>query len=202
MDESRTLGRASLASDPLDQFRAWFAAAAAAVPLAEAAALATASSRAQPSLRMVLVKSWDENGFAFFSNYRSRKGSELAVNPAAALLFHWQALGRQVRLEGPVEPVSELDSDHYFASRPRASQIGAAASEQSRTIGSREELDQRVRSLERSLQGGPVARPGWWGGYRLQPQSYEFWQHREDRLHDRIRYLRLDNGWRVDRLQP
>ena len=184
------------------QFQRWFAEAANTLPLPEAAALATADVDARPSVRMVLVKGWDERGFLFYSNYDSRKGKELSANSHAALLFHWQPLGRQVRLEGPVERVEEAESDRYFESRPRASQLGAVASAQSRTIGSRDELDQRARQLQDSLEGQPVLRPTWWGGYRLQPLSYEFWRHQEDRLHDRIRYLREESGWRVERLQP
>lgn len=188
--------------DPLAQFQHWFAEAAASIPLAEAAALATADASGRPSLRMVLIKGWDERGFVFYSNRRSRKGGELAANPWAALLFYWPALGRQVRLEGPVEQVDEPASDRYFASRPRASQLGAVASAQSQTVRDRQELDRRVSELERSLQGQPVARPDWWGGYQMQPDSFEFWQHREDRLHDRLRYRRQPSGWRVERLQP
>lgn len=202
MNKSQILRRTDLAPDPLVQFRGWFAEAAATVPLAEAAALATASISAHPSLRMVLVKSWDQQGLVFYTNYLSRKAKELKANPNAALLFHWPQLGRQVRIEGLVERVSEDESDRYFASRPRDSQVGAAVSEQSLTIGSREELDQRVRDFEDSLQGQPLARPRWWGGYRLRPGSYEFWQHHNDRIHDRIRYLPAGSGWRLDRLQP
>jgi pyridoxamine 5'-phosphate oxidase len=151
---------------------------------------------------MVLVKSWDEKGFVFYTNSESRKGGELAVNPQAALLFHWLTLGRQVRIEGSVAPVKAVESDQYFASRPRGSQLSAAASAQSRAVAGREELDEQVLRLERSLGGGPVPRPSWWGGYRLVPGSFEFWQHREDRLHDRIRYQRAGRGWRIERLQP
>lgn len=187
--------------EPLPQFRRWFADAAA-LPLAEAAALATAGADGRPSARMVLVKSWDERGFVFYTNYESRKGGDLAANPQAALLFHWQPLGRQVRIEGSVAPVEERQSDEYFASRPRASQLSAAASDQSRPVAGREDLDERVRRLERTLEDRPVPRPRGWGGYRLDPVSFEFWQHREDRLHDRIRYLRSSRGWQLDRLQP
>ena len=189
-------------ADPLAQFQRWFAGATGTIPFAEAAALATADADARPSVRMVLIKGWDERGFVFYSNHDSRKGKELSANAHAALLFHWQPLGRQVRLEGPVERVEEAESDRYFESRTRASQLGAVESAQSRTIDSRDELDQRVRQLQNSLEGQPVLRPTWWGGYRLQPLSYEFWLHQEDRLHDRIRYLREESGWRVERLQP
>ncbi|MGA9920558.1 MAG: pyridoxamine 5'-phosphate oxidase [Candidatus Dormiibacterota bacterium] len=191
-----------VARDPLQQFERWFAEASAAMPMAEAAALATADGAGRPSLRMVLIKGWSSQGFDFCSNYRSRKGEELAVNSSAALLFYWTAIGRQVRLEGLVDQLSGSESDRYFANRPRASQLSAVASAQSQTIGSRGELDERVSSLERSLEGQLVVRPSWWGGYRLLPGSYEFWQHRDDRRHDRLRYLPEGLGWRVDRLQP
>ncbi|HUY08910.1 MAG TPA: pyridoxamine 5'-phosphate oxidase [Candidatus Dormibacteraeota bacterium] len=188
--------------DPLKQFGRWFEEASTAMPLAEAAALATADDAGRPSLRMVLIKGWNAQGFDFCSNYQSRKGEELAANSSAAMLFYWPALGRQVRLEGSVEQLSETESDRYFANRPRASQLSAVASAQSQTIGGRDELDERVSALERSLAGRPVVRPTWWGGYRLQPGCYEFWQHRDDRRHDRLRYLPEGSGWRMDRLQP
>ncbi|MGH7642306.1 MAG: pyridoxamine 5'-phosphate oxidase [Candidatus Dormibacteria bacterium] len=196
------LGQRDVAPDPLAQFERWFAEASSAQPLAEAAALATADGSGRPSQRMVLVKGWGAGGFDFYSNYLSRKGGELATNPWAALLFYWPQLGRQVRIEGPVQQLDSANSDHYFASRPRASQLGAVASAQSRPIIRRAELDRRVSELEGSLAGGPVPRPEWWGGYRLQAVGYEFWQHREDRLHDRIRYVLEPPGWRRERLQP
>ncbi|HEY6538068.1 MAG TPA: pyridoxamine 5'-phosphate oxidase [Candidatus Dormibacteraeota bacterium] len=188
--------------EPLRQFEQWFEAASAAMPLAEAAALATANRQAEPSLRMVLVKGWDSGGFVFYSNHESRKGQELETNPAAALLFYWPVLGRQVRLEGRVERLAPIDSDRYFATRPRASQIGAAVSAQSRPIAGRAELDRGVAEFEAKLGEGPVPRPAWWGGYRLQPTSYEFWQQQEGRLHDRVRYRADAQGWRMERLQP
>jgi pyridoxamine 5'-phosphate oxidase len=199
--EFQTLRERDVEREPLPQFERWFAEAAE-LPLAEAAALATADGDARPSARMVLVKSWDQRGFVFFTNYESRKGAELADNPRAALLFHWQPLGRQVRIEGPVAQVTGRESDAYFASRPRGSQLSAAASAQSHPVAGREELEARVRQLERRLGEGPVPRPPWWGGYRLDPVSFEFWQHNEDRLHDRLRYLRSGSGWQLTRLQP
>jgi pyridoxamine 5'-phosphate oxidase len=189
-------------SDPLAQFQRWFAEAARDIPLSEAAALATADASGRPSVRMVLIKGWDKQGFVFYSNHESRKGGELAANPRAALLFYWPELGRQVRIEGPVKRIGEADSDRYFASRPRASQLGALTSAQSQIVSSREALDRKFSELEGSLEGQPVVRPAWWGGYQLEPGSYEFWQHREDRLHDRLRFLREASSWRVDRLQP
>src|SRR5262245_20922155 len=165
-------------------------------------ALATATPDGAPSVRMVLLKGADEEGFTFFTGYRSRKGGELDANTRAALLFYWDPLGRQVRLEGDVERVSDADSDAYFASRPRGAQIAAAASRQGRVIGGRDELDRDVADLERRYEGAEVPRPEHWGGVRLRPETYRFWQHRDSRLHDRLRY-RLDNGvWSRERLSP
>ena len=189
--------------DPLVQFRAWFARAAQVVRLPEAAALATADARGRPSVRMVLVKAFDDRGFVFHTDYESRKGVELAANPHAALLFHWDPLGRQVRLEGPVERLSPAESDTYFATRPRGAQIGAHASAQSRPIGSRRELENKVAEADARYRSGPVPRPPSWGGFRLHPEAYEFGQNRDDRLHDRLRYRpEGGGGWRVERLQP
>jgi pyridoxamine 5'-phosphate oxidase len=192
------LRRRDLEPDPLQQFAGWFEAArAAGGRLPEAVALATATPDGAPSVRMVLLKGFDEDGFVFYSGYDSRKGSELAANPRAALLFYWDALGRQVRIEGPVERVSADESDAYWATRPLRSRLSAAASEQSAPVGSREELEERVAALS-----GEPPRPERWGGYRLAPEAYEFWLHRDDRLHDRFRYERDAAGWRIDRLQP
>jgi len=186
--------------DPLRQFRAWFDEAAATGTRApEAVALATATPDGAPSVRMVLMKGFDERGFTFFSNYESRKGEELAANPRAALLFHWDALGRQVRIEGPVARLDPAESAEYIESRPRASQISALISPQSRPVESREWLEQRVAEY---ADQDRVPLPGNWGGYRLAPASYEFWQHRDDRLHDRIVYLPEADGWRTQRLAP
>jgi pyridoxamine 5'-phosphate oxidase len=199
---TRQLREEDVDPDPLVQFRRWFAEAASQLPMAEAAALATSSTDGRPSVRMVLVKHWDQRGFTFFSNYQSRKGRELEGNPRAALLFHWLPLGRQVRVEGTVKRVDGTESDQYFASRPRGSQLGALASAQSHELASREALTQRVSQLERDLDGKTVPRPSCWGGYRLRPVSFELWQHQDDRLHDRLRYLRLRSGWQLGRLQP
>jgi pyridoxamine 5'-phosphate oxidase len=189
--------------EPARQFAAWFdAAAGAGIRQPEAAALATVTPDGAPSVRMVLVKSADERGFAFFTNYESRKGAELAANPRAALMFYWDALGRQVRIEGPVERMTREQSAAYVRSRPRGSQLSALASPQSRVVESREWLEQRVADLEQRNPGEPPL-PDNWGGLVLTPESFEFWQHREDRLHDRLRYRRDgDGGWRLERLAP
>jgi pyridoxamine 5'-phosphate oxidase len=196
------LRRRDLDPDPVEQFARWFAAAAAVMPLAEATALATATAPGVPSVRMVLVKRFDAAGLAFFTHYSSRKGRELEANPAAALLFYWTPLGRQVRAEGAVERLPAAESDAYFATRPRAAQIGALASAQSEPLGARDELERRVAELERELAGAEVPRPEAWGGYRLVPAAWEFWQHRDDRLHDRFRYERDEPGWKIERLWP
>jgi pyridoxamine 5'-phosphate oxidase len=197
------LRRADLAADPLDQFRGWFAEAAAALEVPEAMVLATAGADAAPSARMVLLKAVDERGLVFYSHYTSRKGRELEENPQAALLFHWSPLGRQVRVEGRVERVSAEESDAYFATRPRDAQVGAHASRQSEPLASREELDERLVAAAADLIGGPVSRPATWGGFLLVPQVWEFWQHRASRLHDRFRYEPdPTGGWRIERLFP
>jgi pyridoxamine 5'-phosphate oxidase len=187
-----------VAPDPLEQFRRWFAAAGDDNRMA----LATAAPDGSPSVRMVLLKGADEQGFVFFTGYGSRKGGELDANPRAALLFHWAPLGRQVRVEGPVERVSAEESDAYFATRPRGAQLAATASRQGRVLANRAQLDETVADLEREHAGQDVPRPEHWGGYRLRPETYEFWQHRDDRLHDRLRYMRGGEGWRLERLSP
>jgi pyridoxamine 5'-phosphate oxidase len=168
----------------------------------EAMVVASADSGGRPSARMVLLKSWGEAGFVFHTNYDSRKALELAENPQGALLFHWEPTGRQVRVEGPVERTGDRESDDYFATRPRGGQIAAHASHQSRAIGSRGLLDARVAALEAEYSGREVPRPAWWGGLRVTPRVFEFWQNRQDRLHDRLRYASAGNGWEITRLQP
>jgi pyridoxamine 5'-phosphate oxidase len=188
-------------SDPLRQFEAWFAQAGGAAP--EAMAVATATPDGAPSVRMVLLKGFDERGFVFFTNYESRKALELAANPRAALLFHWEDPGRQVRIEGPVERTSLEESLAYARSRPRGSQLSALASPQSRPIASREELERRVAELAGQYPDGELPEHRAWGGFRVIPDSYEFWERRPDRLHDRLRYRRdADGGWVIERLAP
>jgi pyridoxamine 5'-phosphate oxidase len=189
--------------DPLRQFQAWFEEArAAGIRVPESAALATATPEGSPSVRMVLVKEADERGFVFHSGYASRKGAELELNPRAALLFYWDPLGRQVRIEGEVERLPADESDAYFGTRPRGAQLAAWASRQSEPIGGRDELEAAARGAAERYEGPEVPRPPAWGGYRLRPRTYEFWQHREDRLHDRLRYQPDGKDWRIVRLAP
>ena len=192
-----------LDADPLRQFASWFTeAGTAGVREPQAAALATATADGVPSVRLVLVKALDERGFVFFSDYASRKGRELAVNPRAALLFHWDPLGRQVRIEGPVERTSAEESVAYIRTRPRSSQLSALASPQSQTLEGREELERRVADLERRYADGELPMPSSWGGFRLAPEALEFWQQRQDRLHDRLRFRRAGKRWLIERLAP
>jgi pyridoxamine 5'-phosphate oxidase len=199
----RGLPDATADRDPLELFREWFAAAAAAgILLPEAMAVATAAPGGVPSVRMMLLKGVDGGGFVFFTNYESRKAVELESNPRAALVFHWAILQRQVRVEGTVTRLSPEASEAYFRTRPRGSRIGAWASRQSRPLGDRAELEARVREHEARFAGGEVPLPDFWGGYRLAPQSIEFWQGRISRLHDRLRFERAGPGWRAVRLYP
>jgi pyridoxamine 5'-phosphate oxidase len=197
------VGDGAAVTDPIAQFRDWFESAReAGVRFPETMTLATVSADGAPSARMVLLKGVDEDGFVFFTGYESRKGGELAENPRAALVFYWQPLGRQVRVEGTVERVAAAESDEYFASRPRGSQLAAWASEQSRPLASREALEQRYAELEAEHEGRDVPRPDRWGGYRLRPEAIEFWQHRDNRLHERVRYTRARESWVSDLLSP
>jgi pyridoxamine 5'-phosphate oxidase len=204
IDYGQPLREQDVDPDPLRQFAIWFAEArSAGVRMPEAAALATASPQGAPSVRMVLVKDFDARGFAFFSSYASRKAAELNGNPRAALLFYWDPLGRQVRIEGPVRRTDAGESAAYVRSRPRGSQLSALASPQSQTIDSRQALEQRVAELEERYRTSELPLPEDWGGFRLGAETVEFWQQRDDRLHDRLRYGRdHDAGWLIERLAP
>ncbi len=204
MTDFAALREQDVAADPFEQFARWFAEAGqAGIRMPEAAAVATATADGSPSVRMVLVKGTTPPGFVFFSNYESRKGGELQANPRAALLFYWDQLGRQVRLEGPVEPTTAEESAAYVRSRPRSSQLSALASRQSRPVSDRAELEQRVQELTGRYADVELPVPDFWGGYRLTPEGFEFWQHRDDRLHDRLLYTRDGPGrWRLQRLSP
>jgi pyridoxamine 5'-phosphate oxidase len=190
--------------NPIEQFRKWFDEALAAnLHEPNAMILATATPGGSPSARVVLLKGYDEQGFAFYTNYEGRKGRELDENPHCSLVFYWGELERQVRIEGRASRLSEMDSDAYYASRPRGSQLGAWASEQSRPVEGRDVLEERLRKLEEEYEGRGIPRPPFWGGYRVEPEAIEFWQGRENRLHDRLLYLCLDSGgWEMERLQP
>jgi pyridoxamine 5'-phosphate oxidase len=190
--------------DPFAQFAVWFEqAAGGGVRVPEAAALATATPDGEPSVRMVLVKQTAASGFVFYSNFESRKGRELAANPRAALLFYWDPLGRQVRIEGEIARISPRESAAYVRTRPRASQLSALASPQSRQVASRDWLEQRVAELAAHYDGAELPLPDAWGGFRLLGGRFEFWQHREDRLHDRLLYTRrAEGGWQLERLAP
>jgi pyridoxamine 5'-phosphate oxidase len=200
----RPLDERDLDADPLVVFRRWFDDAVAAGAFEpDAVALATATPDGRPSVRMVLAKGVDERGFAFYTNYGSRKGGELDANPRAALVFHWPALGRQVRVEGSVERLPREDSERYARARSRESQVSALASPQSRPVPSREWLEEQVAELAGKHADRDLPLRDDWGGYRLSPDAWEFWQHRPNRLHDRFRYLPAPGGgWRVERLAP
>jgi pyridoxamine 5'-phosphate oxidase len=192
-----------MADDPHALFDAWLAEARAAEPNDPTAmALATADAARHPSVRMVLMKGHDPRGFVFYTNLDSRKGAELAANPRAGLLFHWKSLRRQVRVEGPVGPVTEAEADSYFATRSRDSQLGAWASDQSRPLESREVFEARYEAVRARFEGGAVPRPPRWSGWRLVPETIEFWTDRPHRLHERRRFERDGGGWREGLLYP
>ena len=198
------LRRAELHSDPLQQFSAWFAAALAAeIRDVNAMSLATATRDGKPSVRIVLLKGFDERGFSFFTNYDSGKGRDLDANPFAEMVFYWPQLERQVRISGEVERTSREDSAAYFHSRPLGSQLGAWVSKQSEVIDARKVLDARLNEMTERFENGEIPLPPHWGGYRLKPDRFEFWQGRPNRLHDRFRYSRKADGtWLIDRLAP
>jgi pyridoxamine 5'-phosphate oxidase len=199
----RPFDEQDLTDDPLELFMRWFEQArdqGAAEP--NAMALATATPDGAPSARMVLMNGLDERGLTFFTNYDSRKGGELELNPRAALLFHWPELGRQVRIEGTVSQVERAATEAYAHRRPRASQLSALASPQSQPVPDRNWLERRVEELDREHEGAELPVGERWGGYRLEPLTWEFWQHRPNRLHDRFRYERAGGAWRAQRLAP
>ena len=199
-----SLSRTAVDPDPIVQFDRWFQEALnSELPEPNAMTLASATRDGRPSARIVLLKGFDQNGFVFYTNYGSRKGSELAENPQAALLFCWLELERQVRIEGTVERVSTEEALAYFQSRPKGSQIGAWASPQSQAIPDRAVLEKKVEDLSSKFKNDEVLPlPAFWGGYRVRPEVMEFWQGRESRLHDRIRYARTETGWGIERLAP
>ena len=199
-----TLRSSDLVADPVEQFARWFGQARDhGQPEPEAAALATADPEGHPSVRFVLLRGFDDRGFVFYTNGRSRKGRELDQNPWAAMAFRWAAVDRQVRLSGPVSPVSEEESDTYFAGRPRGSQLNAWASLQSEPAAGRGEMDERAAEMEARFGSGPVPRPPWWRGYRIDPREIEFWQQGQFRFHDRFVYRRDESGlWDRRRLYP
>lgn len=202
--EGKAFTQSDLHGDPIQQFTVWFQAATQALPEhADAMTLATANADGIPSARTVLLKEFDAQGFVFFTNYDSQKGKDLAGNPHAALVFHWREMGRQIRIAGTVQRTSAEESERYFHTRPRGSQISAWASQQSQVIESREELEERVVDYEEWYEEQTVPLPPYWGGFRVEPHSIEFWQERADRLHDRFRYTRqAGQTWSVERLSP
>jgi pyridoxamine 5'-phosphate oxidase len=203
-DHGKPLREQDVEADPLAQFAAWYEQArVAGMRMPEAAAVATAAADGSPSVRMVLVKGFDERGFVFFTNYSSRKGDELAENPRAALLFHWDPLGRQVRIAGAVTRTSAEETAAYVRTRPRGSRLSALASPQSEVVADREQLERAVAELAERYGEGELPTPEGWGGFRVAVEQIEFWQQRSDRLHDRLRYRRDgQGGWAIERLAP
>jgi pyridoxamine 5'-phosphate oxidase len=202
--ETQGLRRADLHHDPIEQFATWFSTAvSSALPDVNAISLATATPDGKPSARVVLLKGFDQRGFVFFTNYHSSKGRELDANPHASFVIYWVQLERQIRVAGRVEKTSRGESEIYFRSRPRGSQLGAWVSHQSEVIDARRILEGRLAEMTERFAGREIELPPHWGGYRIVPETFEFWQGRANRLHDRFRYIRVGDGtWRIDRLAP
>lgn len=199
----KELSRSSVSDDPIKQFAVWFNEALEAEIIdANAMTLATADKKGKPSARTVLLKQYDENGFVFYTNYESKKGKELTENPHAALLFYWKELERQVRITGSVIKTTEQDSKYYFDERPFESRLGAWASKQSSVIAGRHYLEAKFEEYKKEFEGKKIPVPPYWGGYNVVPESIEFWQGRENRLHDRIRYIKNKDSWSIERLSP
>jgi len=197
------LSEAQAGDDPIALFQTWFqAAVGSGVYLPESMALGTATPDGKPSVRFVLLKAYDEKGFVFYTNYGSRKADELEGNPEATLIFHWGILQRQIRIEGTATRVTQGESEAYFRTRARGSQVGAWASKQSEPMSTRNDLERRVKEYEDRFKGGAVPLPPFWGGYRVVPRSIEFWQGRANRLHDRIKFVKTEAGWDRERLYP
>ncbi|MFA6596328.1 MAG: pyridoxamine 5'-phosphate oxidase [Ignavibacteriaceae bacterium] len=201
--KSAELNETHIRQDPIEQFENWFNDSIhAKIYEPNAMTLATSSGDGLPNARIVLLKGFDKNGFVFYTNYESHKGQELEYNPKVALLFFWKELARQVRIKGKVEKISRKESDEYFHSRPKESQLGAWASNQSSEIPDRKFLEERFKTLQKKFGGKEIPLPPHWGGYRVVPFEIEFWQGRENRLHDRIVYRLVENDWKISRLSP
>lgn len=197
------LKKKDLFPDPFEQFSTWFQEATKAMPdVLNTMCLSTANPNGRPSSRIVLLKHFDKNGFVFFTNYKSRKGNEIKSNPYASLLFFWHNLQRQIRLEGKVEKTTSAESDIYFKQRPTESRIGAWASSQSHVIPDRKSLEKNVENYKNRFKNKTIIRPSYWGGYRLVPDKFEFWQERGNRLHDRFIYTKRSNFWDIERIAP
>jgi len=199
----QSLSESDVKQDPIGQFGKWWdEAIASSIDEVNAMTLSTVTAEGKPSARIVLLKGFDERGFVFFTNYESNKGAQLTANPFASLVFFWKELERQVRIEGICEKVSEQESDDYFHSRPIGSQLGACASPQSRVIESRRVIENNLEKLQDQYRDTEIPRPAHWGGYRVVPQAIEFWQGRSSRLHDRIKYTKENQSWKIVRLAP